>query len=853
MRIKRRTFLKGVGAGSAAAAASRLLGGPLETLATADEAHASLTEDWVPTTCWIGKQDCGILARRINGRVVALEGHPSNPRNLGTLCPKGPAQIISLYDPNRVKAPLLRTNEKGVPGTWRQISWEEALELAGQKIKEVRERDPSLVVWQKGRSKSKEIYDEALTYALGVTKLGHGAYCSDAGYRACEYNIGVHGVLHPDFRDTRYLLSWGWNAMNAGGNKFCWIVWNRELLAARERGLKVVTIDPRVRGAGPASDEWLPIKPGTDLALALTLANLLIEQGTIDSDYLTRYTNAPYLVGEDGYFARVDGKEQIWDEASGSARPAGAEGATPALEGEHVVGGKKAKPAFHLFKEHVAQYTAVWASEVTGIPEVDIQRVARELGANAMIGSTVVRDGIEIPYRPVGVMLYHAAQQELGFQATRAIVTVFMLLGAMGAVGGAFIDTKWEIDDHYFDDDAVEILDPPYGPTLKYSKYFPINSGSPSIMALTMLDPEKYGVEKIPEVLIVHMANPVISFPNVHVIRESYKKFKFVVVIGPWLSETADLFADVVLPAATLEKYEGPLSASDQYTSAKTARVPVMDPLWESRGEIDIYLDLTERVGVLYGPAGFIDEMNIYLELPERLKLALDAKPTPRDIIDRWAKAQGIKDGVAHFEKEGAYISGPASASSIYGYATDPVFGGVIHRLYGESLLRYREVMQAKGAGEIYWQDYTPLPTWRPPTMEGSPPEYDLYLISYKLIEHKQDRSSFIPLLAELSARQRLDINPRTAAVRGIADGQEVWVESHNAVTGETRKVNTRARYTETIRPDVVGMPHHFGLWVHPWAKDQGPTPNELFPTGEGYVANTADQSFHVKVRVYPA
>ncbi|MFQ5990717.1 MAG: molybdopterin-dependent oxidoreductase [Candidatus Methylomirabilales bacterium] len=173
------------------------------------EASAALAEEWVPTTCWIGKQDCGILARRIDGRVVKLEGNPLHPRNVGTLCPKGVAQIMAMYDPNRVKAPLVRTNEKGVSGKWRQVSWDEALTLVGDKIKEVRKRDKRLLVWQKGRSKAKKFYDKAFVKASGATKLHHGAYCSDAGYRAAEYTIGLHGVLHPDFRHCRYLLSKG--------------------------------------------------------------------------------------------------------------------------------------------------------------------------------------------------------------------------------------------------------------------------------------------------------------------------------------------------------------------------------------------------------------------------------------------------------------------------------------------------------------------------------------------------------------------------------------------------------------------------------------------------------------------
>lgn len=284
-----------------------------------------------------------------------------------------------------------------------------------------------------------------------------------------------------------------------------------------------------------------------------------------------------------------------------------------------------------------------------------------------------------------------------------------------------------------------------------------------------------------------------------------------------------------------------------------TLRVPPMEPLFESRGEVDIYLDLCERVGVLYGRGGFLDLINEHLELTGPLALPLRRKPTAREIFDRWARSQGAEEGVRRFEEQGVLVKGPLPPEVRYGYATDPPFGGVVHRFYGESVLRYRDEMRRRGVEEIFWRDYTPLPTWRPPTMESSPPEYDLYLVSYKLVEHKQSRTSFVPLLAELTGGQRLEINPRTARARGIADGQAVVVESHNAVTGETRRVTVRARYTEAIRPDVVAMPHGFGLWTHPWARGQGPSPNVLYFSGPGYVANTADQSFHVKVRVLPA
>ncbi len=115
------------------------------------------------------------------------------------------------------------------------------------------------------------------------------------------------------------------------------------------------------------------------------------------------------------------------------------------------------------------------------------------------------------------------------------------------------------------------------------------------------------------------------------------------------------------------------------------------------------------------------------------------------------------------------------------------------------------------------------------------------------------DDPDLVPLLNELAPQQGLEINPKTAKDRGIKDGSEVWVESHNAVTDKTRKRKTRARYLESIRPDTVCLPHHYGFWVNPITEDQGPTTNTLFYSGEGYVSNTADQSFHVKVKVYKA
>ncbi len=850
LKLNRRQFIKASGATVATVALSKyLFDWTSQSLLATGEAQVPAGEKWLPTTCWIGKQDCGMLARVVDGRIVKLEGHPEHPRNRGTLCVKGQAQLMSIYDPYRVKAPLRRINAKGIPGEWAEISWDEALSLVGGKIKEVRARDKRLLIWQKGRSKAKKFYDSAFVKASGATKLGHGAYCSDAAYRAEEYTVGMHGGIHLDFHHCNYLINWGWNLTGAGGNKTCWLTWPRQFVEARERGMKVVTIDPRKRGAGPHTDRWLPIRPATDLAFFLAIANVLIDRGYVDREYLTKHTNSPFLVKDDGYFLKVEGKEQVWDTNTDSAKPHDAEGVNPALEGTFTVNGARVKTAFQVFKEHVAKYTPEWASRICDLPAAEIRMVGQELGENAKIGSTIVLDGVELPYRPVGIMAYHIAQQELGFQAFRIVTMVYMLLGAIEAVGGLRVDFGRGVHKNFKGLDSIKIKDPPYNIYLKDSKYFPINSSNPSIAAQVMLNPEKYGVDYTPEVMILHMCNPVLSFPPQDVFFAAYKKFKFIAAIDPYMNETADYFADVVLPACTIEKYEGPMGVTDQYDDAETLRLPPMPPLYKSREDIDIYISLCEKADILYGKDGYLAQLNKELKLKDPYKLDLNTRPKVRDIFDRWARSAGYNEGIAYFEKHSVKVT-PIPVKKLYAPAWDPPYGGIKHRLYGESLKHYQGVMKGKGAAEVYWRDYTPLPTWRNPTMNQSPSQYDLYLISQKKIEFKQSRTTFNALLNELEPEQRVEMNPETVRARGIRDGDWVWVESHNAVTGETRKVKAKAKLVASIRPDTVSMAHHYGFWVHPKSKEKGPTPNSLFFSGEGYVTNTADQSFHVKVKV---
>jgi len=838
----------------------------------------AFTATTIPTTCWIGKQDCGMLAtvltQTIKGkkvsRIAALNGNPANPRNNGALCPKGQAQLQAIYDFNRIKWPLQRTNAKGQPGTFKKVSWAVALAALQAQIASAKAKKKK-ILWQKGRSKAKSFYDKAFVDAMNAAgystvKIGHGTYCSDSGYRAAEYTLGYHGVISPDLAHTQYIFSWGWGMTTSGGNKFCWLTWPQKYVKARARSTnplkKVVALDPNRRGTGPHAEEWYANRPGSDVAFFLGIANYLVNNtktgfasGLVDETYLNNHSNAPFLVADDGKILMASGKEQVWDKTTNGAKAYDASGVVPVLSpGAKTIGGKTYKTAYDRFKDHVKTNTPSWADTQCGIPAGTVKKIAAELFDAAKIGSFITIDGKKLPYRPVSMMAYHVSQQETGFQAMRIAMMVYQLLGAIDVPGGIQVDfAAKELYKNWPKLNSVTPATSNLDFTLKGSKFFPINSACPSFFHKVQLNPAKYDVDtsSIPTMAILHMVDPTVAFTDSKVIQAGYKKFEYVAAIQPWLSETADFYADLILPAATLEKFEGPISCKTADESATTLRVPPVDPLWESKGEIDIYLDIAEKGGFL---AGYIGQINKQLKLTT-FALSTSKKPTSKQIFDAWAKQQGLTGGISFFTANGAKGVTPTSThTAAKKYSGAQNYHGARHRFYGESLLTYQNAMKKAGVSAVYYQDYTAFPTWRPPTMWGSTSKgYNLHLLSHKKVEFKQSRASFVPVLAEIAPKQELIMNPKTATTLGLKEGTAVWVESHHALTNETRKVKTTVTLSEGLRPDTVSMSHHYGLTSHPSATGQGPSPNNLFYGDEGYIQCTNDASFHVMVKVTKA
>ena len=142
---------------------------------------------------------------------------------------------------------------------------------------------------------------------------------------------------------------------------------------ARVRGMRMVVMDPMCNFASAKADEWVPLLPGTDAALALAMINVILNDLQVwDGEFLAAKTNAPYLIGPDGLYLRdaETGKPLIWDEVSQQAVAYDdPELSQPALEGEYSIEGTQARPAFVLLREHVRQFTPQWADTLTSVPD----------------------------------------------------------------------------------------------------------------------------------------------------------------------------------------------------------------------------------------------------------------------------------------------------------------------------------------------------------------------------------------------------------------------------------------------------------------------------------------------------
>ena len=412
------------------------------------------------TTCYMCACRCGIRVHLRDGQIRYIEGNPDHPLNKGVICAKGASGIMKQYSPARLTKPLRRKPgaERGA-SEFEEISWEEAFTLMTERLSRIRSSDPKKFALFTGRDQM-----QALT-GLFARQFGtpnyaaHGGFCSVNMAAGMIYTIGgsFWEFGGPDLDRAKLFVMIGTaedhhsNPLKIALSKF------------KRNGGRFVSINPVRTGYSAIADEWVPIRPGTDGALLLSLVHEIIRQGLYDRDFVVRYTNGPQLVNqgqdgpESGLLVRTgephdegcfDPQDQVWwDRLTDQPVRTHTEGSDPFLLGEFSLpDGTPVKPAFQLLVDRVKDYTPEWAASVTGISADTIRRLANEMGVTA-------RDHrIELPIawtdawgvdhdtvtgNPVA---FHAmrglAAHSNGFHAIRALSVLMSLLGTIDRPGG---------------------------------------------------------------------------------------------------------------------------------------------------------------------------------------------------------------------------------------------------------------------------------------------------------------------------------------------------------------------------------------------------------------------------------
>ncbi len=598
------------------------------------------------------------VALRVAPNFDIRSEHPGG----GRICVKAYGLIQKTYNPNRVAGPMKRTNPlKGRehdPG-FTPISWDEALDAVTRKLAEIRAKGvldeqgyPRVAASFGGGGTPTQYMGTfpALLSAWGPVDMGYG---SGQGVK-CYHSEHLYGelwhrafIVSPDTPRCRYVISCGANTDASSGVAGVW-----RHADARARGLKRVQVEPHLSITAATAGEWVPIRPKTDAAFLYALIHrIMVERDwktTCDVPFLANDTNAPYLVGPNGYFLRdpATKKPLIHDRADGANKPFDADIRSPALEGTFRAGGieigpdehvwthetAEASPAFQRLRDHIARYSPEWAAGECEIPAETIRRIADEYVAHACLGETVEIEGRRLPYRPVAVVLGKTVNNGWGgYQAVWARTILACLVGALEVPGG-LLGTNVKINRPASHRLKSVLPDPdgfmayPFNETSRqgwmakpdirnaYRTLVPLAGHSPWSAALgpahlpwlfQRTPPDHWPQQTLPALWFVYRTNPAISSWDVVEVAKRVAEFPFVVAFAYTLDETNHM-ADILLPEATdLESLQlmqiGGTKFIEQFWTHHgwAVRQPVAASPVDCRDMTAIATDLAERLGLL--------------------------------------------------------------------------------------------------------------------------------------------------------------------------------------------------------------------------------------------------------------
>jgi len=739
------------------------------------------TPQRIPGFCALCRSRCGCISVVQDGRLVAVEPDPDHPTGKN-LCVKGRAAPELVYAADRLLHPLKRTRPKSDPDPgWVRITWDEALDWTAARMrKAVARGGPEAVAFAVTTPSGTAVSDgfpwiERLIRVVGSPNTIWGEeLCAWHRDFATAYTFGSD-IGTPDFARTGCLLLWGHNPSTS------FLAQATAAAEAEARGAALIVVDPRRAGLASRADQWLRVRPGTDGALALGLAGVMIAEGWYDREFIRDWSTGSFLVRDDTHRFLTGGDlgepgpaapYVAWDRAA--ARPVGYDPgparfagpiAEPTLFGSVTcatpAGPVTCRPAFERYAALCRAYPPARVAEITGVPAAQVVETARLLWAR----------------RPVAYFHWTGLEQHSNAtQTVRAISLLYALTGSFEAPGGNVRPARPAVNDL---GGRAGVPATGWAKTLGFAER-PLGPGRHGwVTARDVYRAILHGTPYPIRGLVGFGSNLLLSQPDAELGRAALARLEFLVYADLFLTPTAAL-ADVVLPVSSAWERDG-LRAGFGPTLPGEAhiqlRAPVVAPRGEARSDTWIVCELATRLGLgehFFG--GDADAGHRHVLAPSGVTLE-ELRANPRGVrlalTTRYRKyAEPAAEGPAGFATPSRRVE-----------------------IYAQRFLDH---------GQAPLPEYVE-PAASPVSRPDLAARYPLVLTSAKVVQfcHSQHRS--LPALRRHSPDPVVELHPVAARARSIGADDWVVVETPRAT------MRARARLNGSLAADVVCA--QFGWW----------------------------------------
>ncbi len=557
--VSRRSFLKSAALLGAVTAATGVAAHPLVAVASEEDARIQEKGEvkkhvWCQM-CGLSETYCGTLCTVKDGKFVHVEGNPLAGNNCGhggrTLCAKGNSAPQLVYDPSRILYPMKLVGEKG-SGKFERISWDEALDTIAENLKKYKEEyGPETFFILSGQSaECVDVLGMRLLNLFGSPNWCHNGICWDQRETTKACTIGKASTFPGQIDKTKLLVTWGTNKENTGVNQTRGKNYDR--IRQSERGMVTIDIRPMYEPMTAHSDIWVPVRPGTDGALALAILHVIIGEDLYDHEFTDNWCNG-----------------------------------------------------FDKLVEHVKQFTPEWASDISGIPVDQIYEIARMMGT---MKPMALMDG-----NGFGDQTNDGTWTAVSIFLIQAITGNLDVPGGNGA-GLVGPDPMFELSDmgwflpsmHKFDklEESEEdkkngwmpgtskLLAPEF-PRWAYADFaYSLASCNPRVLeCLESEQPYK------PRVIFSHATNSLSCLRQPKRVKELLKLCDFHFTMDTHWNPTCD-FCDIVLPASTQYEASDQVHMSDTLTHTFISiNQKLVEPLGESMSDYKFYAEIAKRLG----------------------------------------------------------------------------------------------------------------------------------------------------------------------------------------------------------------------------------------------------------------